>query len=287
MCSLKDPEKYRSDHPGFTKKQFPLVFFSPGNDNCRFGYSAIAQAIAAQGYVVVSMDHPYDAVVVEYPDGHLVFASSEDDGQPESEIGKGIDTKVKDMIFVLDEMGKTGVVKQLLPNVYKKNAPPNLGHVPVYGHSAGGGAATVALIKDERFVGAMNLDGDVDKIGFNLDPNIALHQPYLFFASQDSGKNDPDLVKIWPSFDWGLELFLKKSRHGTFSDVPLLAHVLGIEPLTGDAALVFGKVPGERAMEIMTAYITSFFKWVLTGNEQKLLKGASSDFPDVEFVRKP
>ncbi len=52
--------------------QFPLVFFSPGLGESRLLYSVTAKSIAAQGYMVVTIDHPYDAEVVEFPDGSVV-----------------------------------------------------------------------------------------------------------------------------------------------------------------------------------------------------------------------
>ena len=52
--------------------RFPLVFFSPGLGESRLLYSVTAKSIAAQGYVVVTIDHPYDAEVVEFPDGSVV-----------------------------------------------------------------------------------------------------------------------------------------------------------------------------------------------------------------------
>lgn len=292
-CSgISDRDKYKSDHPDFAKKDFPIVFFSTGNNAYRFGYSAIAQSIAAQGYVVISMDHPYDAAVLEYPDGHLVFLSPDADGQPSSEIPKMIDTRVKDFQFVLDQLAKKSVVKSLAPGVWKGDAPPNLGHVPIYGHSEGGGAALTAMQRDERFIGGLNYDGDLDSVPY--DKNKGLKQPYIYFSSQASGKNEPDLIKLFPSFKWALNLFLKKSQHGTFTDLPLIAHVLGLEPLTGQVAQVFGKVPGDRGMEIMTAYTTAFLKFCLNGAKKvpTLLDAqmnnpnvAGLPFPEVLYLR--
>jgi hypothetical protein len=52
--------------------RFPLVLFSPGLAESRLLYSVTAKSIAAQGYVVVTIDHPYDTEVVEFPDGSVV-----------------------------------------------------------------------------------------------------------------------------------------------------------------------------------------------------------------------
>lgn len=53
-------------------RRFPLVLFSPGLAESRLLYSVTAKSIAAQGYVVVTIDHPYDTEVIEFPDGSVV-----------------------------------------------------------------------------------------------------------------------------------------------------------------------------------------------------------------------
>lgn len=35
-------------------------------------YSTSAGDLASQGYVVITVDHPYDAAIVEFPDGSVV-----------------------------------------------------------------------------------------------------------------------------------------------------------------------------------------------------------------------
>jgi hypothetical protein len=55
--------------------RFPLVLFSPGLGESRLLYSVTAKSIAAQGYVVVTTDHPYEADVVEFPDGSVVLGN--------------------------------------------------------------------------------------------------------------------------------------------------------------------------------------------------------------------
>lgn len=52
--------------------RFPLVLFSPGLAESRLLYSVTAKSIAAQGYVVVTIDHPYDTEVIEFPDGSVI-----------------------------------------------------------------------------------------------------------------------------------------------------------------------------------------------------------------------
>lgn len=57
------------------KPTFPLVLFSPGLSASRLLYSNQARALASYGFVVVTVDHPYDATFVEFPDGTYVYGT--------------------------------------------------------------------------------------------------------------------------------------------------------------------------------------------------------------------
>lgn len=52
--------------------QYPLAVFSPGSGNSRLIYGNMARSLASRGYVVITVDHPYDAAVVEFPDGSVI-----------------------------------------------------------------------------------------------------------------------------------------------------------------------------------------------------------------------
>ena len=59
-----------------SKKRFPLVIFSPGAGNSRLLYSNMARSFASSGNVVVLIDHPYDADIVEFPDGKTIMTGN-------------------------------------------------------------------------------------------------------------------------------------------------------------------------------------------------------------------
>jgi predicted dienelactone hydrolase len=59
-----------------SKKRFPLAIFSPGAGNSRLLYSNIARSFASFGNVVVLIDHPYDADIVEFPDGKTIMTGN-------------------------------------------------------------------------------------------------------------------------------------------------------------------------------------------------------------------
>lgn len=57
---------------GRQKKKFPVALFTPGLGDSRLLYGAGARSLASQGYVVITVDHPYEAEFVEFPDGTVI-----------------------------------------------------------------------------------------------------------------------------------------------------------------------------------------------------------------------
>jgi hypothetical protein len=67
------PEKScGSKGPPGKKSSIPVVLFSPGGGQSRLVYNTMARSLASEGYAVVTIDHPYDASVVEFPNGKII-----------------------------------------------------------------------------------------------------------------------------------------------------------------------------------------------------------------------
>ena len=73
LCSPVKPRQCQSSLP---LERFPVLIFSPGLGDPRLLYGATAKTIASLGYAVVTIDHPYDASIVEFPDGKVVTAAN-------------------------------------------------------------------------------------------------------------------------------------------------------------------------------------------------------------------
>ena len=53
-------------------QSFPVLLFSPALDTSTEAYSTQTEEIVSHGYVVVAIEHPYDAPLLEFADGHRV-----------------------------------------------------------------------------------------------------------------------------------------------------------------------------------------------------------------------
>jgi hypothetical protein len=152
----------------------------------------------------------------------------------------------------------------------------------MYGHSLGGGSPAVAMHMGEtRIAGALDFDGSIPPVKTVLAEGV--NKPYMFMRAQRP--EDTTWTQMWPHLNWGLEIQLHGSQHGTYLDTPLLAHLLGMEPVPPSVAKSIGRIPGDRAMEVITEYVHAFIGFVLTGKTPTLLKGESENFPEVDFIR--
>ncbi len=258
----------------------PVVLFYPGLGLSRLWYSAIAQAVASYGFIVVTVDQPYDADVVEYPDGRIVRAINSTWDQQQSELL--VNVTAEEASFVLDELAKAEVVQKLSPSYKPIPKGFTTDRAGIFGHSIGGATAAMAMYLDSRFVGGVNLDGGL------YGPVIkqGLKNPLMLFGHKDNSTSST-WIDIWPHLNWRLDIEILNSTHTTFTDIPLLASLIFGTPLPPMVQGIVGYIPGERARDIVAAYVAAFMKEVLLCEPQALLQRESPEYPEIEFDANP
>lgn len=153
----------------------PILLLSPGWAIPRLYFNVIASAIASEGFTVITIDHPEDANIMIYRDGHAVYvnASTWNGGAP----GEDVQTRAADASFIIDQLSNTTAMAELLPQRWPRPLPIDL--VGMLGHSPGGATAIVAAGQDSRIRGAINWDGTL----FGPLPPSGLSQPVLLMMN--------------------------------------------------------------------------------------------------------
>ncbi len=136
LQSIRHGAPRRSDAP------YPMLIYYPGGGHNRFASVDVCEALASQGYVVLSMDGPHDASLVVFPDGHLCKGPLE---------GDYISPGVGDVGFLLchlEEMNSDGILAGMI----------DADRVGVLGHSRGGYIANINAFLHERVKAAASID---------------------------------------------------------------------------------------------------------------------------------
>ena len=252
---------------------YSLLVFSPGGGAPRFLYATLLEDLARRGYVVVAIDHPHDALVVEFPDGRAIIGLNKSLTRDEVELL--VSVRAQDLFFVIDELGR------------QYSATINTTDVVAFGHSLGGATVAEAALNDSRIKGGINVDGRL--FGSMEQPNTTLSTPFLQFASEASSsvpysRWDEEWERL---SGWKLELVFNGAAHSTFVDLPLIAEALGIrEELGEDVKQILGVVDGMRGLEVMVEYVNAFAEFVLEGKNESLLGSQGDDsFPEIVVKR--
>ena len=254
----------------------PILLLSPGWGIPRLYYNILASAIASEGFIVITIDHPEDANIITYPDGHAVYlnASTWNNGEPtESE-----HVRAADASFIIDQLSNTTAIAGLLPQRGPRPFPTD--RVGMMGHSLGGSSAIIAAGQDPRIRGAINWDGTI----FGSLPPSGLSQPVLFMMNAVT-PIPPDWMAAWPLLK-GQKLWVEvaNTTHQTFLDVPTLLQAAGQN--TPALASLLGTIAPAKMVRILAAYATAWMNGAFAGKEGGPLLQKPSKFPEVSTVKK-
>jgi dienelactone hydrolase len=150
----------------------PVLIYSPGGGDPRTLGTYVAEDLASHGYIVVTVDHPGDASVVEFPNttayrGQYRITVFRGDPRADAATYKTmIETRIADCSFVADALGR--LAAGVNPDALGRPLPRDLDRAldprqsGIYGHSAGGATAAEVLYEDRRFRAAINMEGYLD-----------------------------------------------------------------------------------------------------------------------------
>jgi len=278
---------------------FPVIGFSCGFLSDPEEYQLQFEELASHGYVVFSLNQPYESKSVVHPDGRVVpfvnshaeefhkcskaalplwekFSKTSDKMEREAIIREVLKVetfmdrifriRTADMQHTIDELAKMNSGVQESPF----RGRLDMARLGVFGHSGGGAVAGHCCVSDPRFKAGVNMDGF--QFGDVMDGEV--HQPFMFMYSEQF--EDANAAMMGSFKNAAYVMTVKGSTHMDFSDNP---YVLPITKRMG----MSGKIPAKRMANIINSYLLSFFDKYLKGKDAPLLDGSSQDFPEVIF----
>ena len=274
-------------------EDMPVVLYSHGFGGSRYTNAANLEELASHGYLVVAMDHPYESIAVDLPDGRVLRNSYPDRETPTYR--EAIDTRTLDTRFVLDALEEGA----LLPPYLAEAADTDT--VGMFGHSAGGLTTGEVMLVDDRVAAGANLDGSmayhVSDEAWSDVTTRGVERPFAYFGAGLSGADLPHHsrhhrdLELFRSASTGpyFEVHMADGEHNSYSDdqwaLPALEAEHGLSGRSWEDRLEsIGPIDPETSIAAQRAYLLAFFDAHLRGTQEPLLSGPSPEFPEMEVI---
>ncbi|MFE0459677.1 alpha/beta hydrolase family protein [Kitasatospora sp. NPDC058965] len=272
-------------HPGAPahrgERRSPVLLYSHGAHSHRSDATITVQELASHGYVVVTMDHTWDAFS-QFPDGRVV-------NPWDNTYNTGSQFFADDLRLVLDRIEELAAGRN--PDAGLRPLPEGLAEaldldrVGMFGWSKGGAATALAMAADPRVKAGLSLDGTMAPvITTDLDRPFMMMTAVFTRAGQPG---QPEPAEFWSRLTgWRLNVQAQGAVHGSYTDgqylIPQAAKLMGMT----DAQLrqQIGTLDPDRAVRIQQAYPLAFFDQHLRHRRSRLLDGPSAAFPEVAYL---
>ena len=288
------------------KSNYPVLIFSHGYGAYEGLYQVLMEDLASCGYIVFSINHPYEAAFTYYstfsfirmdievppPTEYEIFLMNtltstmktleekkealellENYGFWKDQLKDSLDLWTLDSQFVLDFLEQINSEEDSGSNsiFYQRLDLENIG---ILGHSFGGATAGEMCLIDTRIKAGINMDGT--EIGQALHTNLTV--PFMFMYSEAKSLMN-DVLFLQAEND-AYSLTIENSYHMNYADLSI---VLSYFEKIGYNMGPLGPIEGYRMLEIMNVYVLSFFDKYLKNSESPLLTGNSPNYLEVDL----
>lgn len=238
--------------------QWPVVIFLTGNVASRAFYTGLVAGLAGHGYVVLAIDHPYEAMITQLADGTIAttIENHSNDAPDLTNFMKGrLDLRIADITFVLKQLNNP----KARPDPFLGSLDQN--RMVIAGHSLGGATAAVAMASDSRLKAAVNIDGTL----YGELPKPTGPRPFLLIESnKEEGERfrryENGNQRLFKQFGGGYRYELSEADHYSFTDAPFLLAPPTRFPV--GAVLGFGNIP-TKTHRATVDLLHAFFQGVL------------------------
>lgn len=248
---------------------YPILLFSHGLTGFRNQNTFEVEELASHGYIVVGIDHAYDAAATVYPDGRTAYLKSPN--LTEFEWDDHIRLWMDDVDFVLNQIEKLNQEDE--KGLFTKHLDTS--HIGMFGHSYGGATATQILAKDTRIKAVINMDGTLYG---NLLPESGIGKPFLLMNAPvlegDEDLHNNSLREKHALANGGMSLTIPLTDHMSFTDFALFS------PLLREG----GSTPKETHQIINEFSLAFFNRYIKEFDDGQALEKLAKKYSKVNFT---
>lgn len=260
-------------------RPYPVVIYSPGFGSWRNASTALTEELVSRGFIVVTIDHPFDAAAVEFPNGTVVKAQPLVTpanvkiltfGAWDTMVKPFLSVRVADVRFVLDTLERLHAGRN--PDADRRPLPSHLAgaldlhRIGMFGHSLGGATTAQVMRTDPRIRAGLSLDGPIPR----ANTSRCIEQPFVLMRSVD-----PAIERLTvPSWKrsaaavcrWHRPVVLAGSGHNDFTDLTVFAPQLRLGRAKR-ALWSLGTIDAREAVDVERRFVVRFFtRWLSDAN---------------------
>ena len=266
-----------------SNKKFPILIFSHGHGGLRTQNTNQVEELVSHGYIVIAVDHTYDAGFVEFPDGNIAYSlTSKPEGERLNETPETFYTRfgyrVDDIDFVINKIDSFDDYDLNISAIMDKN---NIG---IFGHSFGCLTSVYATYFNDRIKSCFGLDGWFEPLHDSLVfKNI--NKPIMHLGQNNKGDdqfwNDINFIKmnnfIKSNSDLSVMIDIPGSHHYDYTDFTYFSYLA--------KKLNFsGVVPTKKMAKIMNVTLLDFFNYTLKDDKKINLDNYKKEFPEIDII---
>lgn len=256
---------YRGVPLSTSSTDYPVLLYSHGYGGLIMQNTILIEEMASHGYIVFSINHPYESAVSIFPDGSVIFESSPPAGH---HINESLDIWTEDSLFLLNQLQI--VSNDDIPEIFWSGL--DFDRVGVMGHSFGGTTAEELCLIDTRIKTGVSFDSP--HIGQSLVQNMT--KPFMLLFGPDYGNPELNDTVYLRAEDTCYGLYVAGTRHYNFADVCIWSPVLQYFGM-------IGSIDGYRMIELHKDYVRAFFDEQFKSINSPLLTESSTKYPEVTF----
>ena len=236
---------------------FPLIIFSHGLGGNRTQNTIIVEELASHGYVVIAIEHPYDANISIFDNGEIADYRSGINYQrrhsqkltPEEFWAirlPQLKTRASDVSFVINQIEIGEFPSQLLKIIDSDN-------IGIFGHSFGGATSIYSSYVDDRIDACINLDGWMVVVPDDIINNgIGKNFMYIGQEQWDEKLNYQKLEAFIKSNPKSSKILIPGTTHYDFSDTPHMSKAAKLLKKSG-------QLNSSNLKNILNDLVVSFF----------------------------
>lgn len=250
-------------------RPFPVVLYSHGYGSWRNASTALVEELVSRGYFVVTIDHPYDALAVEFPDGRIarlrpirqpIPPQANPLAQWDASVAQLLTVRVADVRFVIAAISALNAGEN--PDAEHRSLPAglagalDLSRIGMFGHSLGAATTIAAMREDRRIRAGFMMDGPVPR-----GARTAHFDRPIMLVRSDNSAIGKLVGPSWRNFALGLRgwhraLTIAGANHNDFTDLGLVArHFHFSQPLRD--SLLLGTIDARTAVALERSYLAT------------------------------